>query len=119
MRTNLLRTMVVALLLAVVGSVSSHAQVLTEKKFVEDSLANHPGIAAAEADVAAASGGRRQASVVHNPELSWEREDPDVAARQDTWRLSWRLPFDGRRHRVAAADAATSNGSAVVMANAT
>lgn len=97
-----------ALLLAVAGSTPSHAQILTEQDFVEDALASHPGIAAAEADVAAASGVRRQAGVLDNPEITWEREDPDVALRQDTWRLSWRLPFDGRRHRLAAAEAAVA-----------
>ncbi len=51
-------------------------------------------------------GGRRVS--LENPELSWEREDPELAARQDTWRLSWRLPFDGRKHRLAAADAAVA-----------
>jgi cobalt-zinc-cadmium efflux system outer membrane protein len=103
----------VALLLAVVGSVSSHAQMLSEMQFVEDALANHPGIAIAEADVAAVSGGRRQAGIFGNPDLSWEREEADVALRQDTWRLSWRLPFDGRKHRVAAADAAVAASTAI------
>jgi len=86
----------VVLLLAVAGSMPLHAQKLTEQQFLEDALASHPGIAAAEAEVDAASGIRRQAGVLDNPEITWEREDPDIAPRQDTWRLSWRLPFAER-----------------------
>ncbi|MEN8164791.1 MAG: hypothetical protein ABFS37_11735, partial [Acidobacteriota bacterium] len=97
-----------ALLLAVAGSTPSGAQNLTEEKFLEDSLISHPGIAVAETDVAAASGVRRQTGVIDNPEITWERDDPDGVARQDTWRLSWRLPFDGRRHRLAAGEAAVA-----------
>lgn len=97
-----------ALLLALVGSTPSDAQILTEQRFLEDSLESHPGVAVAEADVAAATGVSRQTGVIDNPEIAWEREDPDGAPRQDTWRLSWRLPFDGRRHRIAAGEAAVA-----------
>jgi len=100
-----------AVLLAVAGSTPSYAQILTEHQFLEDVLTGHPGVAAAEAGVAAVAGARRQAGVLDNPEITWEREDPDIAPRQDTWRLSWRLPFDGRRHRVAEADAAVAASS--------
>jgi len=94
-----------ALLLVVAGCMQIHAQVLTEQQFLDDTLASHPAIAAAEAEVAAASGVRRQAGIVDNPEIAWEREDPDIVPRQDTLVLNWRLPFDGRRHRMDAADA--------------
>jgi len=94
-----------ALLLVFTASMPAHAQLLTEDRFLEDAMANHPDIAAAESAVAAAGGARRQAGIIDNPELSWEREDPDSAPRQDTWLLGWRLPFDGRHHRMAAADA--------------
>jgi cobalt-zinc-cadmium efflux system outer membrane protein len=94
-----------ALLLAAVGCMPVHAQILTEQQFLDDALPSHPGIAVAEADIAAASGVRRQMGVINNPVITWERESPDVAPRQDTWRLGWRLPFDGRKHRMAAADA--------------
>lgn len=94
-----------ALLLAFSASMPAHAQLLTEDRFLEDAMENHPDIAAAESAVAAADGMRRQAGIIDNPELSWEREDPEIAPRQDTWLLDWRLPFDGRRHRMAAADA--------------
>jgi cobalt-zinc-cadmium efflux system outer membrane protein len=104
----------VAALLAFAGSTRSEAQILTEKQFLDDVLATHPGVAAAESGIAAATGLRRQEGTLENPELSWEREDPDVAARQDTWRLSWRLPFDGRKHRLAAADAAVAASVATV-----
>ena len=106
----------VALILAVVGSTLSNAQSLTETQFVENSLANHPSITAAEAGFAAASGASRQASVFRNPVISWEREDPDAAARQDTLRVSWRLPFDGRKHRVAEADASVAASAATLEA---
>jgi len=102
--------------LCVAACIPSYAQRLTEERFVEDALAGHPGITAAEAAAAAAEGRTRQAGVLDNPELSWEREDPEVAARQDTWRLTWRLPFDGRAHRVAAADAAAAATAARVTA---
>ena len=55
--------------------------------------------------MAAATGHREQAGVFSNPELTWEREDLDEVVRQDTWSMSWRLPFDGREHRLAEADA--------------
>jgi len=100
-----------ALLMALAGSTPSFAQILTEHQFLDNALTNHPGITAAEAAEAAAAGGRRQAGIIDNPVVSWEREDPDIAARQDTWRLNWRLPFDGRKHRVAAGDAAVAASS--------
>jgi cobalt-zinc-cadmium efflux system outer membrane protein len=94
-----------ALLLAAISCMPVHAQILTEQQFLDDALPSHPGIAVAEANIAAASGVRRQVGIVNNPVITWERENPDLAPRQDTWRLGWRLPFDGRRHRMAAADA--------------
>ena len=97
---------VFAMLLVVAGCLPIHAQLLTEQNFLESALANHPGVAAAEAGVAVASGARRQARIISNPVVSWEREEPDAALRQDTWRLDWQLPFDGRKHRVAAGDSA-------------
>lgn len=103
-------TPVLAAVLAV--STSSLAQPLTERQFLDDALANHPEIAAAEAAVAAANGSRRQAGIIDNPEISWEREDPASQPRQDTWMLDWRLPFDGRKHRVAAGDAALAAATA-------
>ena len=94
------------LLLVVTGCMPVSAQVLTELEFLDSVLANHPAVAAAESAEAAAAGARRQAGIVSNPVLSWEREEPDVALRQDTWRLDWQLPLDGRKHRKAAGDAA-------------
>ena len=103
-------------LLALAAATPSSAQRLTEHQFLDDALNDHPRIAAAEADVAVASGSRRQAGVVSNPELDWEREDLGSLLRQDTWKLSWRLPFDGRKHRVAVADAAVAASEAIVDA---
>jgi len=100
-----------ASLLVVAGSMPLRAQFLTEQQFLDTALTNHPGITAAEAAEAAAAGSRRQAGIIDNPVVSWEREDPDIALRQDTWRLNWRLPFDGRKHRVAAGDAALAASS--------
>ena len=89
----------VALLLVIAGSMPIHAQVLTEKQFLDDTLAGHPAIAATEAEVAAASGVRRQAGIVDNPEIAWVSEDPDIVPRQDTLVLNWRLPIvDALRH---------------------
>lgn len=105
-----------AVVLAIAAAPSTSAQGLTEDRFLEEALANHPRVAAAQAGLAAAAGQRRQAGVLANPELSWEREDPDAAARQDTWSLSWRLPFDGRRHRLAEADAAVATSQAEIDA---
>jgi len=105
-----------ALLLVVAGCMPIHAQVLTEKQFLDDTLAGHPAIAAAEAEVAAASGVRRQAGIVDNPEIAWEREDPDSVPGQDTFVLNWRLPFDGRRHRMEAADAGIDASSSELEA---
>ena len=93
-------------LLAGAGSIPLRAQVLTEPQFLENALLNHPGVTAAAAAEAAAAGARRQAGIVENPVVSWEREQPDTAIQEDTWKLDWRLPFDGRKHRVAAGEAA-------------
>ena len=71
-----------AMLLVVAGCLPIHAQLLTEQDFLESALANHPGVAAAEAGVAVASGARRQARIISNPVVSWEREEPDAALRQ-------------------------------------
>lgn len=103
-----------AALLASAAAVPSSAQRVTEKQFLDDALTNHPRVAAAEAAVAVASGTRRQAGVFNNPELDWEREDLGSVLRQDTWKLSWQLPFDGRKHRVAGADAAVASSEAMV-----
>ncbi len=99
------------LLLVVAGCMPVSAQVLTELEFLDSALANHPAVAAAEATETAATGARRQAGIVSNPVISWEREEPAVALRQDTWRLDWQLPFDGRKHRKAAGDAALAASS--------
>jgi cobalt-zinc-cadmium efflux system outer membrane protein len=101
-----------AVLLAGAASVPLDAQLLTEEQFVDDALLNHPGITAAEAKKAAAAGARRQAAIVSNPVISWEREEPDPALRQDTWLLNWQLPFDGRKHKKVAGDAALAAASA-------
>lgn len=92
-----------ALLLAAAVSAPTNGQLLTEDQFLEDALARHPDLVAADASVAAAEGARRQAGVLDNPQFSWERENPDIA-REDVISVGWRLPFDGRRHRVAAAE---------------
>ena len=103
-----------AVLLALSAATPSSAQRLTEKQFLDDALTDHHRIAAAEAELAGTSGTRRQAAVLGNPELDWEREDLGSVLRQDTWKLSWRLPFDGRKHRVAGADAAVAASEAMV-----
>jgi cobalt-zinc-cadmium efflux system outer membrane protein len=95
-------------LLAGAGSIPLRAQVLTEHHFLEDALLNHPAMTAAEAAQASAAGARRQAGIVDNPVVSWEREQPNTVIREDTLKLDWRLPFDGRKHRVAAGDAAVA-----------
>jgi len=105
-----------SMVLALAASTPASAQTLTQDQFLADVLASHPGIAAAEAAVTAAAGMRRQAGVVDNPVLSWEREDPEAAPRQDTWRVDWRLPFDGRRHRVAAGTASLAASSSELEA---
>lgn len=107
-------TWVSAIVLAFATGAPVAAQGLTEHRFLDDALTNHPDIAAAEAALAAATGHRQQAAVPANPALSWEREDPDREARQDTWRLSWRLPLDGRRHRLAGAEAAAAASRATL-----
>ena len=95
-----------AALLVFSGSTALHAQYLTEEQFLKDALSNHPGISAAEAATAAAAGARKQAGVFSNPVISWEREEPAAVLREDTWMLDWQLPLDGRKHRVAAGEAA-------------
>jgi outer membrane protein, heavy metal efflux system len=105
-----------SMLMALAVSTAANAQTLTQDQFLADVLASHPGVVAAEAAVTAAAGVRRQAGVVDNPVLSWEREDPEMAPRQDTWRVDWRLPFDGRRHRVAAGTASLAASSSELEA---
>jgi len=99
------------LLLVVAGCMPVSAQVMTELEFLDSALANHPAVAAAEAAEVAAAGARRQAGIVSNPVISWEREEPAAAIRQDTLVLDWQLPFDGRKHRKAAGDAALAAAS--------
>lgn len=108
---------VVAAVIAVTVGLPLSAQRLTEEQFLEDALTNHPDVAAARAERAAASGGRLQAGLLDNPILAWEREDPSAAATQDSWSVSWRLPLDGRRHRVAGADAAVAASKASIDAS--
>ena len=103
-----------AALLAFAAVTPASAQRLTEQQFLDDALADHPRIAAAEAKADGVSGTRRQAGVFSNPELDWEREDLGSVLRQDAWKLSWRLPFDGRKHRIAGADAAVAASEAMV-----
>jgi cobalt-zinc-cadmium efflux system outer membrane protein len=95
-----------ASLLIIARCMPLHAQSLSEEEFLESAIANHPAITAAEAAEAAAAGARRQAGIVDNPVVSWEREQPNTAIREDTLKLDWRLPLDGRKHRVAAGEAA-------------
>lgn len=97
-----------ALLLAAAVSMPLFAQDISEEEFLQEALEGHPALVAGEAVVQAEIGRKRQAGAFENPEIEWEREDPDRAAKQDTWRLSWRLPIDGRRHRVAEAEAAAA-----------
>ena len=99
------------LLLVVAGCMPVSAQVLTENEFLDSALANHPAVAVAEAAETAAAGARRQAGIVSNPVISWEREEAAVAIRQDTLLLDWQLPFDGRKHRKTAGDAALAASS--------
>jgi cobalt-zinc-cadmium efflux system outer membrane protein len=95
-------------LLVIVVSVPAEPQTLTEASYLKDALENHAGLVVAQADVDSAVAARRKAGLWTNPQFGWEREDPDLAAQQDTWTLSWKLPFDGRRHRVTAADEAVA-----------
>lgn len=106
-----------AALLVIAAAAPTSARELTEAQFLEDALARHPGIAVRQAEVAAAEGARRQAGVIDNPELAWGREDPKLPPTQDTLVVTWKLPFDGRKHRVAGGDAALAASSADLVAS--
>lgn len=105
-----------AALLVIAVAAPTSARQLTEARFLEEALAAHPGIAVKEADAAAAEGHRRQAGVIDNPEFAWGREDPKLPPAQDTFLIDWKLPFDGRKHRISRGDAAVAAANADLVA---
>ena len=58
-------------LLASAAFMPTFAQGLTEQQFLDNALANHPAITAAEAELAALTGQRRQAGLLPNPILGY------------------------------------------------
>lgn len=105
-----------AALLVIAAAAPTSARQLTEAQYLEEALAAHPGIAVKEADAAAAEGRRRQAGVIDNPEFAWGREDPKLPPTQDTFIVNWKLPFDGRKHRISGGDAAVAASNADLIA---
>jgi len=88
-------TAVVALTAAVAGR-GAEASEISETEFLALLDDEHPSVVALGEELAEALGERRTPRT-DNPDFSFEREAPEGAPTQSTWKLSWRPPLDTRR----------------------
>ncbi|WJR74967.1 divalent metal ion exporter subunit IhpA [Bradyrhizobium sp. NP1] len=92
---------------------TSHAQTLTLKTALTRALAASPRLSAAERDIGVASGQRRQAGALINPELSYEQDNSfgsgihrGTRAAETTLQISQVVELFGKRDaRIAAGEA--------------
>lgn len=92
---------------------TSHAQTLTLKTALTRALAASPRLSAAERDIGVASGQRRQAGALINPELSYEQDNSfgsgiyrGTRAAETTLQISQLVELFGKRDaRIAAGEA--------------
>ena len=92
---------------------ASHAQTLTLKTALTRALAASPRLAAAERDIGIASGQRRQAGALINPELSYEQDNSfgsgiyrGTRSAETTLQISQLVELFGKREaRIAAGEA--------------
>lgn len=77
---------------------SAEAQEPVSESDLLEAVSQDERVAAVLAEpIAIARADRVRAGIVPNIIASFEREDPDGGARQDTWSASWVPPIDGRR----------------------
>mgnify|MGYP001577838508 CR=1 FL=1 len=75
----------------------AQSRVLTIDRALEEAYSNNPELAAAQWDIDIAKGGRVQAGVIPNPELSWDVEDTRSNSRITTVKVSQSLELGGKR----------------------
>ncbi|WP_350601323.1 TolC family protein [Pseudomonas sp. 65/3-MNA-CIBAN-0223] len=75
----------------------SSSQTLTMDQALETAFANNPDLAAAQWEIAIAKGGRQQAGLIPNPELSWEAEDTRRNSRTTTVMINQPIELGGKR----------------------
>ena len=97
----LLRPVVVVSLVAL-ASPAVPQETLSEAQFIAPFGAEHPALVATSEGLAEAEAALARASVLANPRLGYELENPE-GSRQTTFSLSWAPPLDGRRGLAAAA----------------
>lgn len=78
-------------------AIGAPSQALTIKHALEAAYSNNPELAAAQWDIDIAKGGRVQAGVIPNPELSWDVEDTRNNSRITTVKVSQSLELGGKR----------------------
>lgn len=87
---------IVALALSVTSAAGDDRAEISEAEFLALLTEDHAAAVALKEELAAAEGDRRTPRT-ENPDFSFEREAPEEAAAQSTFKLSWRPPLDGRR----------------------
>ncbi len=75
----------------------SSSQTLTMDQALETAFANNPDLAAAQWEIGIAKGGRQQAGLIPNPELSWEAEDTRRNSRTTTVMINQPIELGGKR----------------------
>ena len=91
----LLRPVVVVSLVAL-ASPAMPQETLSEAKFIAPFAADHPALLATSGRLGEAEAALARASVLANPRLGYEIENPE-GSRQTTVSLAWVPPLDGRR----------------------
>ncbi|MFJ9990265.1 TolC family protein [Pseudomonas putida] len=79
------------------SAVAQAGQGLTLNQALDAAFADNPDLAAVRQELGIAEGERRQAGLIPNPELSWEREDTRRETSTTTVMLSQALELGGKR----------------------
>lgn len=87
----------VSTLLALFAGSAGAGEELSEQRFLSVLTPDSAPIRALDEDYVAAAGARRAAGAFENPSIVFEREAFDASADQNTVKLEWRPPLDGRR----------------------
>jgi len=105
-----MRPILWGLCLTLWAAAAAHGEnTLTEEEFLAPLTRGYPSLIALSDRLGLARAERRGASILSNPELGFEREEPSGTTRQSTWRLAWTPPLNGRRGlSIQAADAELS-----------
>ena len=78
-------------------SAGSASQALTMDQVLQMAFANNPDLAAAQWEIGITQGDRQQASLIPNPELSWEAEDTRRNSRTTTVMINQPIELGGKR----------------------